>query len=265
MITRLLVALAVLSSACSGSGLGPVPGVTAASVTPRSSPGIEVQRGIVPGYDLRDATTNPETRGDAFAQTSAFVEPGKLIGLEDVALGARYVSGGTFRGHFEPMLRYRHGFADSFAVGVVGFGTHASHSLDDASYSMTRGGVEIGFDLLASPRNHVLELHLQAGGSATVLSADVHYCQNAFFYPAPCDGAPPNTSVHFAGAHPVVFGGFSLDVANRLGHFHGLRAQLLIATGTMPSASFGTQKSESWTSFGLMLSLGLGASDEPIR
>jgi len=58
-------------------------------------------------------------------QYSAFVEPGKLIGVESLAIGARYVGGGDDSGHFEPMLRYRHGLTDYFAVGVVGYGTHA--------------------------------------------------------------------------------------------------------------------------------------------
>ena len=264
MTPRSLFALALLTSAC--TQLGPVPGVTGASVLPRPSPGIEAQAGLLPGYFLSDATADADTRGTTVSQVSGFVEPGKLIGVENLAVGVRHVSGGDDSGHFEPMLRYRHGLTDYFAVGVVGFGTHAKASYDQASYSMTRGGLEAGLDLRIVPKNHWAELHLLGGASAMGLSAQGHYCQRDDGYGTSCEGSPANASARIEGIYPSVFGGISVDLANRLGFFHGLRAQALVATGTMPTVRFAEQmKAEGWSSFGLALSVALGAKEEGER
>jgi len=258
MPRRSLLAFCLLSSAC--TSLGPIPGATGASVMPRPSPGFELQTGIVPGYYLSQATSSDDSEGAALVQTSAFLEPGKLIGLEGLALGARAVGGDDDRGHLEPMLRYRHGLTDYFAVGVVGFGTHAQGSHENASYSMTRGGLEAGVDLRAIPKNHFLEIHLLGGGSLTGLSATGRYCQSNDGYGTDCGENPANAKAHVAGAYPSAFAGIALDVANHLGPLHGLRAQGLVAAGTMPSVRFGEQGSaKSWTSLGLTLSLALGA------
>lgn len=127
---------------------------------------------------------------------------------------------------------------------------------------MTRGGLEAGFDLRAAPKNRYIEVHVLGGGSVTGLSAKGRYCQTQDGYGMACDGMPPNVEAQVAGAYPSLFVGLALEVANRLGFFHGLRVQTLAAAGTMPSIRYGEQRSAtSWTSAGVGLAVAFGVPD----
>lgn len=262
---------ALSASAC--TTLGPMPGVTGATVVPESRPGAEVQAAFVPGYFLSEATQegkagadNRFPSGTTLQQLSGFIEPGKLVHLPGLSVGGRYVSGGDGPGYFEPMLRYRAEVVDGLALGAVGYGTRASGSAEGASYSAIRGGVEASADFRVLPKSRWVEIHLTGGGSLTGLSAEGRYCQDENGFGRSCATSPSgiiepaNAAARIQGAYPTGFGGLALDFAKHSGGiFHGVRFVFLTAVGTMPSVRFGeAQPATMWTSWGLGLSVAMG-------
>ncbi len=258
-------ALLVLVAATGCTVLGPVPGMTAVNAVPAPAADVELQAGIVPGYYLSDAV-QPDQHGGGTAQASLMLEPDELIHVNGLSVGARGVAGGSDDGYFEPMLRYRRWLDSShyLALAAVGYATHASESRSGASYSMTHGGGEVGFDL-GVDHSPWVELHLQAGGSVSGLTASGKYCSDDVDgWGTDCpDGKVGDVYGHVDGAFPTIFGGFSLDFGRHLGAFHGVRLAMLGAAGQMPLLQQGNQRSKrGWSSAGVSLTVAFGAASD---
>lgn len=237
-----------------------MPAVTGASVVPERA-GVEVQAALAPGYFLSSAAKE-EAHGSAVQQLSGFVEPGDMIGLPGLAIGARYVGGADDAPYLEPMVRYRLSLADALSIGAVGYGTHAKGSAAHASYEMTRGGVEASGDFRLTPESRWIEIHLLGGGSLTGLSAKGAYCQAATGYATSCEDRAADASARTGGLYPAAFGGIALDIAKHDGVLHGMRALAIGAGGTMPHVRWGEQAAaRTWFSWGIALSVGVGASE----
>ena len=263
--SRTLRALAVVGLVATAGGcasMGPVAGMTMASVVPNDRAGGEIQVASVPGYYLSDAVKDRE-RGKQHLQVSGFFDPGDLLPVQGFGLGLRWV-GPADDGYLEPMVRYRFHLdkAKRAALGVVGYFTRADGSAEGASYEMTRGGLELGLDVLVTPPNRWAELHLTGGASLTGLYAEGTYCMNADDgYARDCDeGEVGDTGTEVAGAYPSAFAGITLDLFTGVPILHGLRVGAYLAGGTRPSALHGDQSAAlSWFSWGLNVSLGIGA------
>jgi hypothetical protein len=239
---------------------------TAQSVVPTPRPGGEAQIAAVPGYYLSESVQeNPQS--SPIGQAAVMLEPGDLIGLPGLALGGRYVGSGDSGGYPEPMLRYRTHLDDQevFAVGGVVFGAYGHGSSDGASYEATRGGAEAGVDVRATPKSKWVELHLFGNLGFTGLDANGDYCLDADGrWGVDCGDAPVAlTHAKASGFFPSAAGGLALDLARHLhGILHGGHIALHGAVGRMPHVESGQQTSgKTFTSAGLSLTLGLGASE----
>ncbi|HEY6557620.1 MAG TPA: hypothetical protein VI072_10120 [Polyangiaceae bacterium] len=249
------------------SGLNPVP-------NPR--PGIEVGLAAVPGYYLSETVQDPEAEpSEPGAQVSGMIEPGELIDLPGLSIGARWVGGGDGAGYAEPMLRYRR-YLDAqerFALAGVAFGTYAkeSHityaeeSYMEQGYSALRFGGEAMADVRLTPKSQWLEVHLGVSAAATALDAEGRYCLDSDRrWGTDCDrsaGPPVNTSV--GGVYPSGTGALALHSGRHLlGVFHGLRLALMGSVGSQPEVEYAEQQdARGYASVGLSLTLGLGASE----
>jgi hypothetical protein len=134
---------------------------------------------------------------------------------------------------------------------------------------MTRIGAELVTDFRFTPRSHWIELHALAGGSLTALDASGRYCLDAAGrYGVDCDEeAPVRTGASAAGLYPALNLGLAFDFAQHLPHyFHGVRVAALFSAGTMPRVVYARQTDpETFSAFGLSLSMGIGAKGKKER
>ncbi len=246
------------------TSLGPMPATTGQSFVPAPRPGAELQAGLAPGYYLSEATRQGP-RGTAIGQVAGMIEPGDAIGLPGLALGGRVVDGGDGAAYGEPMLRYRAALDPRISLGAVAFGTYAKGEATGAAYSMTRGGVELGYDLRITPESVWAELHAFSSFTLTGLDATGRYCTDADGYGIDCaDGTAGTVSGSASGVFPSLTGGAALDFGRHLGGiFHGGRVALMAGGGAMPRVVDGKQKDERAGYFtgGLLLTLMGGAGE----
>jgi hypothetical protein len=245
--------------------LGPMPASTGIAAVPAGRPAGELGIGIVPGYYLSSGVRQSPS-GAGITQGSLLLEPDRLIHLPGLVVGARHLGDSDTPGYFEPLAGYRSFIDDHERIAAIGVAylTHATGSQDGASYSMTRGGIEVGFDARATPRNRGIEIHANVSAALTGLSAHGQYCLDAAQQYGDTCGTPPLrlTPVSGSGLYPSATAGLSLDFARHLAvFFHGGRLGLAVAGGTMPTAIGGKQASAHWYgSAGLSLMLGFGAN-----
>jgi hypothetical protein len=195
------------------------------------------------------------------------LEPDRLVRLPGLVVGARHIGDSKNPGYFEPLAGYRCHLDDAERVSAmaIGYFTKASGRRDGASYSATRGGAEIGFDVRATPRSDGFEVHGSVSASLTGLSASGHFClDQARQFGTTCANPPAAasfTDVSGGGLYPSATAGVSLDFARHLAAvFHGGRLGLLVTTGTMPTVIAGQQGSAHWFgAAGASLTLGFGA------
>lgn len=243
-----------------------MPATTGLSAVPVPRPGVELQVAAVPGYFLSSAVQE-QAEGAAFGQLALMLEPGEWIRAQGLAIGARYVGNEGSDGYFEPMLRYRMALDgdDRFSAAAIGFGTHARGEHEGASYSATRGGLELGLNARVTPRSRWAELHATLSATATALAADGKYCLDSdqrFGVDCPA-GSLASISAEAGGVYPSATAMLSLDFGRHLGGpLHGGTLGLLGSVGSMPRVEFGTQSEPvAYTAAGLSLTLGLGASE----
>jgi hypothetical protein len=255
----------LLLPAC--TSLGPLPAVSGASAVPVEQPDVELQAAAVPGFFLSEAVKE-DPDAEPINQASVLFEPGKLIDVPGLAGGVRYVEGEGSDGYFEPMLRYRLWLDDADRVGLafVAFGAHASGDSDGASYSLTRGGLEVGVDVRMTPINHWAELHGLGGTSLMLLTADGRYCMSSTTgFAVTCPDQPAAgelVDADILGVYPAFFSGGALDFGRHLpAAFHGLRVVGWLGGGFMPRVRDGEQTGQQgWAAVGLGLTLGLGGT-----
>lgn len=243
-----------------------MPATTALSAVPAPRPGIELQAAAVPGYFLSSAVQE-EPEGAAIGQVALMVEPGEWIRAQGLALGARYVGNEGSDGYFEPMLRYRMALDgdERFSAAAIGFGTHAGGEQDSASYSATRGGLELAVNARVTPRSRWAELHATLSATATALAVDGKYCldsEQRFGVSCPVSSSA-SVSAEAGGVYPSATAMLSLDFARHLGGpLHGGTLGILGSVGSMPRVESGTQaEPAAYTAAGVSLTLGLGASE----
>ena len=125
--------------------LGPMPATTAISNIPSGRPGVELTAGSQPGYFL-SAGTQDDPDNASIPQASLTFEPDRLIGVPGLYAGVRGVGGNDSDAYAEPLLGYRLSLDRErrFSAGAALFATGASDDRKGASYSMTRGGGELG-------------------------------------------------------------------------------------------------------------------------
>jgi hypothetical protein len=257
---------AVLASGC--TVLGPMPATSGLNPVPNPRPGIEVGLAAVPGYYLSDTVQDPEdTDSRPSAQVSGMIEPGELIDLPGLSIGARWSGGGDGAGYAEPMLRYRR-YLDAqerFALAGVAFGTYAKESYMEQEYSALRVGGEAMADLRLTPKSQWLEVHLGVSASATALDAEGRYCLDPDRrWGTDCDRSTnPPVSVSVGGVYPSGTGALALHSGRHLlGVFHGLRLALMGSVGSQPEVEYAKLgDARAYASAGLSLTLGLGAGE----
>jgi hypothetical protein len=244
--------------------LGPMPATTAISNIPSGRPGVELTAGSVPGYFL-SAGTQDDPDNASMPQASLTFEPDRLIGVPGIYAGVRGVGGNDSDAYAEPLLGYRLRLDRErrFSAGAALFATGASDDRNGASYSMTRGGAELGGDVRVTPESDYAELHLSLGASVVGVDADGKYCLGIDGrYGVDCpDAERVLTAASVSGWYPALNTGLSIDFGRDLrGAFHGGRLAFLFSTGTQPRLVAAEQVDpEGYTSFGLSLSLGFGA------
>lgn len=261
------LALALASLVSSGcTTLGPMPATTAQSAVPIERPGVELQAAAVPGYFL-SSTVQEEAAGAAIGQLALMLEPGEWIRVPGLALGGRYVGNEGSDGYLEPMLRYRLALDedDRFSAAAIGFGTHARGENEGASYSATRGGLELGLNARLTPPNHWAELHASLSAAATGLAVDGEYClgsEQTFGVDCSTSTQAP-IHAEAGGVYPSATAMLALDFGRHLrGPLHGGRLGILGSVGSMPRVESGTQSAPSaYAAAGLALSVGLGAAE----
>lgn len=259
-----LAFVCVVASGC--TTLGPMPATTALSAVPVDRPDVELQAAAVPGYFLSSAVKE-QVDGAAIGQLALMLEPGKLIRVPGLALGGRYVGNEGSDGYVEPMLRYRLALDedDRFSAAAIGFGTHARGEREGASYSATRGGLELGLNARLTPPSRWAELHASLSAAATGLAVDGQYCvDSAQRFGVDCSAsAGPTIHAEAGGLYPSATATLALDFARHLrGPLHGGRVGVLGSVGSMPRVESGAQSAPStYTAAGLSLSVGLGASE----
>jgi hypothetical protein len=195
------------------------------------------------------------------------VEPGEWISAPGLAVGARYVGNDGSDGYLEPLLRYRLALdrEGRFSGAAVGFATHASAQDDGASYSATRGGLELGLDTRVTPSSRYAELHASISAAATGLAAEGTYCldsEQRFGVDCPASTLP-SVDAEAGGVYPSATAMLSLDFARHLGGpLHGGRLGLMGSVGSMPRVQSGKQSEPAaYAAAGLSLTLGLGAPE----
>jgi hypothetical protein len=242
-----------------------MPGTTAlASTSPEPRAGAEVHGAIVPGFYLSNATQQDPDH-DHLGQLAVMFEGGDLVSAPGLGVGGRWVSGGDDTGYFEPMIRYRWFLDDDnrLAMGLVAFGTVASGEAHGASYSVGRGGLELGTDIRATAESRWLELHLIGGASITAIGGDGTYCMNADSgYGIDCDGDQVGeTTADLTGVYPASYVGLGFVFARHLDiALHDIRLDTYLAGGTLPRIRFAelSDSPESWFTWGASLSFGFG-------
>lgn len=254
---------------CACTTLGPMPAITAQSVVPAPRTGVEAQVAAVPGYYLSQSVQE-EDNGTSVAQGAVLFEPGELIDAPGFVVGGRFVGNSDNGGYPEPLLGYRR-HVDSeqiFALGALVYGGYGHGSANHASYEVTRGGAEVGFDLRTTPKSEWIEVHFIGSVGATGLDASGEYCLDGNGRFGVDCGDPPValTKAEASGVYPAASAGIALDLARHLhGILHGGRIALHGAVGRMPKVEGGEQVSgDTYSAAGLSVTLGLGAS-EPDR
>jgi hypothetical protein len=260
-MNRLAAVAAVVLSAC--TSLGPLPATTGVSAIPTERPGVELQTGIVPGTWLSDAAHDTDgTQSAGTQQTSALVEPDRLLGTHGLIAGVRKF-GETGDAVVEPMIGLRRRLDDTFAIAGIAYGGHAEGESNKASYSATRLGGELAADAtVVQTPGRWLGLHVQGSVSATYLDARGSYCTLADGQARDCDDDAPNTTGTIRGIYTAATAGATLDIGRRLtGSLHHIRLGLLGAVGGMPRIRGGVQErsQDHYRSIGLTLSFGFGA------
>jgi len=260
--------VALIGALWSGCNLGPMPATTGVSSVPIQRIGGEAQFGWVPGYYLSSAVKK-DPKGASVQQLALTFEPDDLA-IPGLFFGGRIVGEEDTGTYPEAMLGYRALLDEqqAFALGVVAFGTRAGGARDNASYSATRVGSEVGFDWNATGPSHWFELHLLAGFSLTGMDVDGKYCLDVDGkYAVQCPEAGPSTFVdaNAAGFYLAGTSGATLDFARHMeSAFHGGRLALLVGLGTMPTVVAGRQESAIvYGSAGVTLTLGLGSAEKP--
>ncbi|HEX7452150.1 MAG TPA: hypothetical protein VF294_07695 [Polyangiaceae bacterium] len=261
LLPTMLPALLAVATGC--TTLGPMASTTGVAMAPTGRPDLTLQGGFVPGYYLSSAVSK-DANGTPLTQVGATLEPDRLIGVPGLFVGARYAGDHSTGASVEPVLGYRAalGADRGLGLGLVAYGTHASASRSNASYSATRGGVEAGGDLRLFPPSRLLELHLTASAALTGLSASGSYCiDRTGTYGEDCpDGMPALTNARVSGFYPSLNGGFALDFAEHLHSvFHGVRLAFGAGGGTMPRVIAGEQRAPRPSAAGgATLSIALG-------
>jgi hypothetical protein len=245
-----------------------MPGTTTmASSMPESRAGGSVHASIVPGFYLSD-TTQQDPDQDHLGQLAAMFEGGDLVSAPGLGVGGRLINGGDGPDYFEPMIRYRWFLDDDdrLAMGLVAYGTVASGEARGASYSVARGGLELGTDIRATDEGW-LELHLLGGASLTGIAGDGTYCMNAESgYGIDCDqdsNQIGETTADIDGFYPAAYVGLGFDFARHLDSpLHDIRLDTYLAGGTLPRIRFAELEDspESWFTWGASLSFGFGES-----
>jgi hypothetical protein len=163
----------------------------------------------------------------------------------------------------EPMIGYRRNIDGGSSLAVIGYGTRLAGTNHGASYTGTHLGAELALDgkLLG---NQWFAIHVQASAAVSYLSATGSYCIGESGYGVDCDddGKDHRVSAHLDGLFPAATASLTLDIARRsTGVFHGARIAFLGTIGAMPVVRYGdAYASTAYRSFGLSLTLGLGAA-----
>ena len=255
-----LISIAVLAAGC--TTLGPMPATTGVSAVPAGRPGAEAQVGMMPGHYLSSSVT-ATPRGGSTGQATVLVEPDRWVDVPGLVVGGR-VFGEGGDSPAEPLVGYRRKLVDDVAVAVVGYGTMASASKNEASYKATRVGGEVSVDAKVIPIARWLSVHAQGAAAVTYVSATGTYCVDANGVGVDCD---TQTGAHntfadakIASAFPSATATLSLDVGHLDdGWFHSARVAVLGAAGMMPAVAPGmATSSKSYASIGLSLTLGVG-------
>lgn len=259
-----LVALSLATGLAACTALGPMPATTGVSAVPAGRPSGEVGFGLAPGYYLSSGSqASPD--GGGLTQGALLLEPDRLVRLPGLVVGARHIGDSKNGGYFEPLAGYRCHLdgAERVSAMAIGYFTKASGNRDNASYSATRGGAEVGFDARVTPRSNWFEVHGSVSAALTGLSASGHYCLDQVGQFGTTCANPPDrlTSVSGGGLYPSATAGVSLDFARYLAAiFHGGRLGLLVTTGTMPTIVGGQQGTAHWFgAAGASLTMGFGA------
>lgn len=244
-----------------------MPSTLGVSAVPAERPDVSLQVGAVPAFYLSESP-RPSGGAQPAGQFAAVFEPDRRLGLRGLVLGARRVSGQkSGDAYFEPIVGVRRFLDDGRRVAVLlaASAGKAGHAVDGVSYSATRAGGDVSFDLRLVPENKWVELHLNAGASATALSASGTYCvDDGRRYPIDCPSQPtappPKVSAHASGIFPALVGGASLDVARHLPFwFHGARLAIHIAHGEMPTVVGGVEGDRrAYTAGGATVTLAFG-------
>jgi len=263
MTTKAILGLALLLATSGCTTLGPMPATTGASFAPAARPDVTLSAGAVPGYFL-STSVQQEEKGASVWQGSVLVEPDRWIGLPGAVIGGRYVGKSDQGGYPEPMLGYRTRLGEErrLALGGLLYGTHASGESERASYEAWRGGGEVGADFRITPESHWLELHVFGSAALTALSAEGEYCLDADLrYGVDCNEMLLPVSAEARGFYPSFDAGLGFEVARHLSSvFHGVRLDLQIGAGTMPTVVGAEQTSaRTYAAVGGGLSVGLGA------
>lgn len=262
-----LVAALALAIGAGCTALGPTPATTAVTARPAARPEVDLQAAIAPGYFLSSAVV-ADPAGAGIQQLSAVVEPDRWIALPGLIAGAR-IAGNSGDAPLEPMLGYRAtvGGADSLALAGIVFGTRGEATADEASYEATRGGIELGADLIIVDHPWA-ELHGFAALTAHAVSAEGEYCVDPEGFGRMCPDPPPTPAAprqraSVSGAYGAATAGLALAVwRDRASVFHGARVAVMFAAGTMPRVIAGEQEGASrYASIGLALSIALGPAD----
>ncbi|HKO51744.1 MAG TPA: hypothetical protein VJV79_28735 [Polyangiaceae bacterium] len=243
-----------------------MPATTGLSAVPVGRAGVELQAAAVPGYFL-SSTVQEHAQGAAIGQLAMMFEPGERIGAPGLSVGGRYTGNRGGDGYLEPMLRYRMALdaEERFSAAAIGFGTHARAEREGASYSATRGGLELALNARVTPRSHWGELHAAVSAAATGLDANGKYCldSNQRFAVDCTSSNVTGIRAEAGGVYPSATAMLSLDFARHLsGPLHGGSLGLLGSVGSMPRVESGIQaEPASYTAAGLSLTLGLGAAE----
>jgi hypothetical protein len=254
-----------LSTAC--TTLGPMPAMTMNSPIPSNRTTFEMQGGLSPGFFLSQSTEETSD-GTALAQGGVLLDIGKWTGVEGLAVGGRLMDGGSGPMIGEPMVSYRTRLDDDqrFSLGLTGFGSYGEAAADRASYAAGRVGFEAVIDVRATPEFQWIELHFQAGLSATGVLAEGNYCITEEGWGISCRAnelSNDRVTASIEGVYPAAFVGANLELfQNFHSIFHGIRAGLFYAAGSMPTVQGGLQAGDHlWHMFGGNLAMAWGARE----
>ena len=268
MTTRTLIPLLLtlpLLGAC--TTLGPMPSMTMNSPIPSKRATFEMTGGLAPGFFLSQAAQSTSD-GTAMAQSSVLLDIGKWTELEGLHIGGRLVDGGSGPLLGEPMIGYRMHLdeGERFSLGLTAFGSHSEGAADGASHEAIRFGLEAVVDARLTPPFPWIELHAQMGLSATGVLATGSYCVNDSGWGITCgerESSNQRVSGELQGLQPAAFTGITLDLFQGFPmFFHGIRAGVFYAAGSMPTLRHGKQSEDHlWHMFGAQLSVAVGGRE----